>query len=264
MKRTLALAVSGVISIAAFNSAHAVITETYILDRTTVHSSIHLGQIVSTGETLADTFDFPGSGVPETSNGDLSATFTWSDGFTATGTWSNPSGKNLVGLGPILFPGVAAPGVHFNIDNGSQYSGFIEQSGDTFSAPWEIRNGAPSTYSITQVVLSALGSPDMGFDTDDGTNPGHGFGGNLLTGDDALSTYSGNIQVTYDWFNNWAGTTDMFHRLTIDFLNPMGANESMVFRQDTDETAVPLPAGAVLMGSAIGMVGLVRRFRKTA
>jgi len=59
----------------------------------------------------------------------------------------------------------------------------------------------------------------------------------LLSLDDGLTQWEGDLMVHYDWFNNWADTTDMFHRMTLTFdvdgwLMP---GESIVFLQDTDE-----------------------------
>ncbi len=99
----------------------------------------------------------------------------------------------------------------------------------------------------------------MGFDTDDGTNPGHGAGGFPLFLD-ATSVWNGTAEADYDWWNDWASTTDMFHRMTVTFdaSSLVTAGAPMVFLQDTDE--VPLPPPAALM--VFGVAGLLQARRR--
>ncbi len=241
-------------------SATAAVTVNHILDRSSVFSTSNMCRVVSSGQTLANgAAGGSGNCGYDPIGGDIVVDFLWADGQTASAIWSDPSGKNLAAGGPVLFPGVAAPGVHFDFTNANgTYRGFVEQSGDTISEPWEIRNGN-STQNLVQVILRSViaNGPVMGFDTDDGTDPNHGAAGFLLSADDALSTYAGTIDVTYDLFNNWAGTTDMFHRMTIDFVTPMANTNSLVFRQDTDEIPEPMTIGMVGMG--IAAIAWVRR-----
>jgi hypothetical protein len=257
-------AVAGTLLAVASGSAMAAVTYSY--DRNTVYSSVEMNRSFSTGESLAT--DNPGPyfnpSAPETSGGgDIRATFIWTDGTSLSGIWQNPSGKNLGGVDQVLFPGVPAPGVHFDVSQTTPfYRGFVEQSGDTFANPWEIRNGS-SAFGIAQVILEAIGTPDMGFDTDDGANPGQGSGGFSLVVD-PLSQYTGNVRVDYDRWNNWNGTTDMFHRMTINFTDQGGLlpTTSFVFLQDTDEVAIPAPMSAALLASGLGLMVAVRRRRQ--
>jgi len=97
----------------------------------------------STGQSLA-TDNMLGpyanpSALETSEGGDIRATFTWTDGTSLTGVWLSVSGKDLSGGGQVLFPGVSAPGVHFDQSQQTPfYRAFIEQSGDTFANPWEL------------------------------------------------------------------------------------------------------------------------------
>lgn len=215
----------------------------YVHDRSTVYSSINMCRPISSGESLADIVP-PGPSnncLPESHVGDINVEFTWADSTVLSGVWSpNASG---------VLPGASV--------DGSGHSALITETGDTFNNPWTLANNT-SASDIVKVVMSALGTPDMGFDTDDGTNPNHGEAGFDLYLD-ISSAWDGDLTVTYDWWNNWNGTTDIFHRMTLDFAvsTPLVQGANMVFYQDTDE--IPLPASPTLMLLGLALLARVRR-----
>lgn len=241
-------------------AASAAITHVFVRDP--VVYNFALMRPDSSGETLYDGSPWgpePAEGV----DGDLEVEVRWSDGHVAKQVWRAVSGKSRHDAGPVLYPGLARPGVSFDDGTGAHLA-FLEQSGDTYAMPWELRN--QGSVSIAEVILSARGgSPfvrDMGFDTNSGDNPGHGDTlddeeGFLLTLD-ALSQWSGDMTVTYDWANGWLFTTDMFHRMTLSFAQSshLPGSQSLVFRQDTDELSafVPTPGSAFL--ALLALVGL--------
>ncbi len=220
----------------------AAATITHVYDRGTVYSSINMCRPLSSGESLADIVPAQPeiNCLPESPGGDINVAFTWADGVVLSGIWSPNASGNL--------PGVS-------VTDGS-HAALITETGDTFDQPWTLANG--STSNIVNVVLSALGAPDMGFDTDTGTDPYHAAGGFPLYLD-ASSVWNGDLTVTYDRYTNWDGTTDMFHRMTLAFgaQTPLIQGSNMVFVQDTDE--IPLPASPALVMLGVAMLASARR-----
>lgn len=232
-------------------------TVTHVYDRSSVYANIEMTQVTSSGESLANGAPI-GPPPHESSTPDLTVQVRWADGTTSGPlNWSLNSGKDLTDTSPVLYPNVAVPGVSFKLP-GDTLASFVDQSGDTFILPWEIRN--LSSAAINQVVFSALGTPDMGFDTDNGSNPINGAGGFPLY----LVTDSHDLTVTYDWFNNWNKSTDMFHRMTLDFDSSslLQPNQSLAFYQDTDELYIPEPGTLALFGLAFAGLAALRQRRQ--
>ena len=207
----------------------------YSYDRTTPYSSIEMCRTQSTGESLTDS-------VPaqpdvfchrETPGGDIGVTINWADSSSDAGIWAAGAVGGL--------PGVS-------LGAGGNFA-TLSETGDTFIENWTLLNLGGSNSAITRIVLTALGAPDMGFDTDDGANPNHGAGGFPLLFISA-SNWNGSVNVAYDRWNNWNGTTDMFHRMTLTFVDNLPVGSNFVFQQDTDEIPLPGTLSLVLIGLA--------------
>lgn len=245
-------------------AANALTVIDHTFDRSEVFADHYLYP-PSTGESLADLYYYQGPPPHETVTPDILVDVLWSDGTTASALWGGSSNKSLLpNHGAVLYPDFDVPGVSFNFSVGQDiYSAFVEQSGSTYSMPWELRNLSSSTYAIEQVIFSARGTQlpsllwqyDMGFDTDAGDNPGNGELGFTLFVHDILNQWEGNLNVHYDWFNNWNGTTDMFHRMTLNFgLDSfLAPGTSFVYYQDTDELLVPEPGTLALLSLGLGI-----------
>lgn len=222
----------------------AVINHHYDWD--TAYSNVNMCRPISSGESLADMLPAqpPVQCAEETALGDILVAISWSDGEFGSAIWGSDAGNGL-------------PGVTVTSTGG--YSARLSQTGDTFSLPWTLSNLAQGTF-ITEVVMTARGTPDMGFDTDAGNNPGHGAGGYPLFLD-ASSVWDGTLEVFYDLWNDWNDTTDIFHRMTLAFddQTPVASGADIVFYQDTDE--IPLPSPAVLLLPGLAGLAWGRRTR---
>jgi hypothetical protein len=245
----LGLALSALLAVPmvmSSNPANAAIVHHY--DRSSAYSSIEMCRPGSSGESLADQIPAtPAIGcVREQVLGDIRIDVSWADGASGSEIWSSDAGNGNPGV-------TVAAGTH---------SARLSQTGDTFSKPWTLSN-ISTTSGILEVVMTALGAPDMGFDTDNGSAPFHGDAGFPLYLD-ATSAWNGDLDVYYDRWNNWNGTTDIFHRMTMEFADatPVVADADMVFYQDTDE--VPVPAAALLVMTGLLGIAATRKRRPAA
>lgn len=223
-------------------------TITHHYDWEVPFTNINMCRVHSSGESLADIIP-PGPPhmrcPPETALGDLFVEINWNNNEGGSAIWGADAGNGI-------------PGVTVTSPSGNQAR--LSQTGDTFLLPWTLSN-LTDEWGIVEVVLTARGTPDMGFDTDAGDNPGHGGLGFPLYLDDT-SAWDGALDVYYDLWNNWNDTTDMFHRMRLVFdpQTPVLAGADMVFMQDTDE--IPLPPSAALLLPGLVALALARRGRR--
>jgi hypothetical protein len=148
----------------------------------------------------------------------------------------------------------------------------VSLSGNTFTADWVV------TTSQTLTGLLFEGQPgDTIFDR---TNP---FGGTAGSEQGADFEYRGNdlggtIDVTYSRplsLNSDPAVGDLWVNMLVDLGGLKGGglldNQTLRYRQDTDNVAlpgdispIPLPGALPLLGSALAGIGLLRRRRQNA
>ena len=182
----------------------------------------------------------------------MTATATFADGSSETAIWSDLGG----GLAGVIGGGFA-----------------LSTIGNTFVSSWELLNNYG--LALTQLVLN--GAPgkttfDVAYDPYPGTeNSAQGayFALNSDMTGDILATYSDAVAIGSD-----EPVGDLFATLTVDLTDLSGgglaSDESLLFRQDTDNTAtlpvpttVPLPGGLPLMAGALIGAALVLRRRSS-
>ena len=234
--------------------------QTAIFDDTTPFATQTLDQARTTGEAMTG----------------MRVTAWFANGASAAATWGDlgllgPGGEDLFGVSTSLF--------RLTFDGGLN-------TGDPWYFGWALTNGGVS--ALTRLELSGAPGRTV-FDTfmDDERTPNSALGYPLALAGDAFggaTPYAQDATVTYYHPVAVGGSAplfDIYERVVLSFGTALGANETVWFTQDTDNSVVgspiegpggpgtpstttPEPATVTLLGAGLAAVLAASRRRRPA